>query len=133
MCGRFIASIADVEKTMREVIEFFFSLLSDVSTDARIIEQEIVFVQFVNKQGQPWTKFVDTVPLESATADGVCSTTFRPDGKPTVAYEYKQRRRWGFWKSKHIYCICTPGFHKARSTRYIWILTVNEYVMDWKW
>ena len=31
-----------------------------------------MFVRYVDKQGQPRTKFVDIVPLESATADGVC-------------------------------------------------------------
>ena len=51
----------------------FLSLLSDGSTDAGIIEQETVFARYVDKQGQPWTKFVDIVPLESATPDGVCN------------------------------------------------------------
>ena len=32
-----------------------------------------MFVRYVEKQGQPRTKFVDIVPLESATADGVCN------------------------------------------------------------
>ena len=32
-----------------------------------------MFVRYVDKQGQPWTKFVDIVPLESATTAGVCS------------------------------------------------------------
>lgn len=32
-----------------------------------------MFVRYVDKQGQPRTKFVDIVPLESATADGVCN------------------------------------------------------------
>lgn len=76
MCSQFIASIADVEKekTKREVRETrFLSLLSDGSTDAGIIEQETVFVRYVDKQGQPWTKFVDIVRLESATAAGVCN------------------------------------------------------------
>ena len=31
-----------------------------------------MFVRYVDKQGQPRTKFVYIVPLESATADGVC-------------------------------------------------------------
>ena len=31
-----------------------------------------MFVRYVNKQGHPWTKFVDIVPLEAA--DGVCNT-----------------------------------------------------------
>ena len=31
-----------------------------------------MFVRYVDKQGQPCTKFVDIVALESATADGVC-------------------------------------------------------------
>ncbi|CAH3146685.1 unnamed protein product, partial [Pocillopora meandrina] len=58
----------------REVRETrFLSLLSDGSTDAGIIEQETVFVRYVDKQGQLWTKFVDIVPLESATPDGVCN------------------------------------------------------------
>ena len=47
----------------------FLSLLSDGSTDAGIIEQESVFVRYVDKQGQPCTKFLDIVALESATAD----------------------------------------------------------------
>ena len=75
-CSQFIASIANVEKekTKREVRETrFLSLLSDGSTDAGIFEQETVFVRYVDKQGQPWTKFVDIVPLESATTAGVCS------------------------------------------------------------
>ena len=33
-----------------------------------------MFVRYVDKQGHPWTKFVDIVPLEAATADGVCNT-----------------------------------------------------------
>lgn len=76
MCSQFIASIADVEKekTKREVRETrFLLLLSDSSTDAGIIEQEAVFVRYVDKQGRPWTKFLDIIPLESATADGVCN------------------------------------------------------------
>lgn len=48
-------------------------LLSEGSTDTGIIEKETVFVRYVDKQGQPRTKFVDIVPLESATADGVCN------------------------------------------------------------
>ena len=32
-----------------------------------------MFVRYVDKQGQAWTKFVDIVPLESATPDGVCN------------------------------------------------------------
>ena len=28
----------------------------------------------MDKQGHPWTKFVDIVLLEAATADGVCNT-----------------------------------------------------------
>ena len=32
-----------------------------------------MFVRYVDKQGQPWTKFVDIVPLESATVAGVCN------------------------------------------------------------
>ena len=60
--------------TKREVRETrFLSLLSEGSTDAGIIEKETVFVRYVDKQGQPRTKFVDIVPLESATADGVCN------------------------------------------------------------
>ena len=31
-----------------------------------------MFVRYVDKQGQTCTKFVDIVPLKSATADGVC-------------------------------------------------------------
>ena len=76
MCSQFIESIADVEKekTKREVRETrFLSLLSDGSTDPGIIQQETVFVRYVDKEGQPWTKFVDIVPLESATVAGVCN------------------------------------------------------------
>lgn len=51
----------------------FLSLLSEGSTDTGIIEKETVFVRYVDKQGQPQTKFVYIVPLESATADGVCN------------------------------------------------------------
>ena len=55
MCGQFIASIADVEKenTKWDVRKTrFLSLLSDSLTDAGIIEQESVFLRYVDKQGQ---------------------------------------------------------------------------------
>ena len=74
-CSQFVASIADVEKetAITEVKESrFLSVLSDGSTDAGITEQETVFVRYVDKQGHPCTKFVYIVPLESATAVGVC-------------------------------------------------------------
>jgi len=38
----------------------------------RIIEQETVFVHYLDKQGQPWTKLVDIAPLECVSTEGIC-------------------------------------------------------------
>ena len=47
------------------------SLLADGSTDASVVEQETVFLRFVDTDGQPVTRLLSTVDLENANADGV--------------------------------------------------------------
>ena len=45
--------------------------VSDGSTDSSIVEQETVYIRYVNKKGQTVCHFVDIVALESANADGI--------------------------------------------------------------
>lgn len=49
----------------------FMSIASDGSTDSGIVEQETVYVRYVNKKGRSVCHFVDIVVLEPANADGI--------------------------------------------------------------
>ena len=73
-CKEFIVCCADVLKD--EVSEElraarFFSILTDGSTDKGIREQELVFVRFVDENGNLKTKVADIVQLEHGHARGV--------------------------------------------------------------
>lgn len=50
----------------------FMSILSDGSTDTGVLEQEIVYVRYVDvKEMIPVTSFVNIVELKSANSEGV--------------------------------------------------------------
>ena len=73
-CKTFISCIAQVEKgKIQSAVSDsrFMSILSDGSTDSGIVEQEAVYIRYVNKKGQSVCHFVDIVALESANADGI--------------------------------------------------------------
>ena len=73
-CKTFISHIAQVETgQIKSAVSDsrFMSILSDGSTDSGIVEQETVYVRYVNKKGQSVCHFVDIVALESANADGI--------------------------------------------------------------
>lgn len=46
-------------------------IVSDGSTDSSIVEQETVYVRYVNKKGRSVCHFVDIVAIGSANADGI--------------------------------------------------------------
>ena len=46
----------------------------------RIIEQETVFVHYLDKQGQASTTLVDIASLECVTAEGICSCNYNQLG-----------------------------------------------------
>ncbi|XP_063609950.1 zinc finger protein 862-like [Penaeus indicus] len=72
-CKDFIMAIASVLKseTKEEVSHAnYFSILADGSTDSAIIEQEGVYIRFVNK-GKPITKLIQFVAVKSSTSQGV--------------------------------------------------------------
>ena len=73
-CKTFISYIAQVEKgKIQSTVSDsrFMSILSDGSTDSGIVEQEAVYIRYVNKKGRSVCHFVDIVALESANADGI--------------------------------------------------------------
>ncbi|XP_076099754.1 zinc finger protein 862-like [Mytilus galloprovincialis] len=53
----------------------FVSILSDGSTDRSVIEQEIVYLRYVD-QCMPTTKMINLMSLESATAEGIFNAIF---------------------------------------------------------
>ena len=73
-CKTFISYIAQVEKgKIQSVVSDsrFMSILSDGSIDSGIVEQEAVYIRYVNKKGRSVCHFVDIVALEYAYADGI--------------------------------------------------------------
>ena len=88
-CKGFISAIAISERngTKNDLKNSrFFSVLADGSTDSGIIEQESVFVRYVDKGGEVRSTLVDVVDLESGNAEGMCLYLF-------------SRRSQRFWKS----------------------------------
>ncbi|XP_006823169.1 zinc finger protein 862-like [Saccoglossus kowalevskii] len=71
----FLNSIVECLKKIiqDEIMEVnFLSILGDGSTDAAVIEQEIVFLRYVNPtDSMPVCRQVDIVPLEAANSDGI--------------------------------------------------------------
>lgn len=66
----------------------FLTVLSDGSSDSGVLDQEIVYVRFVN-DGLPQTKFVDIEHLYKADANSIlsaigsaCERLFLSDFKP---------------------------------------------------
>ena len=79
-CKDFTSSIAETLKSeSANQIEKarFISILSDGSTDKGVIEQEIVYVRYVNSQGHVSTKLADIVDLEYGNAKGVKDGIFQ--------------------------------------------------------
>ena len=72
-CARFVQSITeDIKGDLRSSIKNsrFVSILSDGSTDKGIIEEEIVYVRFV-EDGKPHTKLVSVESPNSVDAAGI--------------------------------------------------------------
>ena len=72
-CARFVQSIAeDIKGDLRSSIKNsrFVSILSDGSADKRIIEEEIVYVRFV-EDGKPHTKLVSVESPKFVNAAGI--------------------------------------------------------------
>ena len=79
-CKDFTSSIAETLKSeSANQIEKarLISILSDGSTDKGVIEQEIVYVRYVNSQGHVSTKLADIVDLEYGNAKGVKDGIFQ--------------------------------------------------------
>ncbi|XP_070550348.1 zinc finger protein 862-like [Ptychodera flava] len=74
-CRRFLSSIVHVirnEINTEIKASRFLSILGDGSTDASIVEQEIVYLRYVDQtECVPKTREIDIIPLASANADGV--------------------------------------------------------------
>ena len=73
-CKTFFNHIAQVEKgKIQSAVSDsrFMCILSDGSTDSGIVEQETVYVRYVNKKGRSVCHFADIAALESANADGI--------------------------------------------------------------
>ena len=52
----------------------FVSVLSDGSTDSAVVEQEFVYLRYIDFDFTPITRLIEIVPLESANAAGIYST-----------------------------------------------------------
>ena len=52
----------------------FVSVLSDGSTDSVVVEQEIVYLHYIDFDFMPITRLIEIVPLESANAAGIYSS-----------------------------------------------------------
>ena len=48
----------------------YYSVLTDGSTDASVMEQEVVYVLFMSEEGEPVVKFISIETPEHAHADG---------------------------------------------------------------
>jgi len=73
-CAKLVATIAetiedDLAKCIKEAR--YISILCDGGTDKGIVENEVVCVKYVSKEGLGRTDFVSFVPVEHAHADGV--------------------------------------------------------------
>ena len=76
-CARFVQSIEeDIKGDLRSSIKNsrFVSIHSDGSTDKGIIEEEIVYVRFV-QNGQPYTKLVSVESPNSVDAAGIMTAS----------------------------------------------------------
>lgn len=73
-------SLNDSEQLRSQIVSSllaapFVSILSDGSTDRSVIEQEIVYLRYVD-QCMPTTKMINLISLESATAEGIFNAIF---------------------------------------------------------
>ena len=72
-CGRFVSSMAeDIKLNLKSDVEDtrFLSVLSDGSTDAGILEEEIVYIRYL-KENAPVTKFAGIKNLQKGDAPGI--------------------------------------------------------------
>ena len=72
-CGRFVSSIAeDIKSDLKSDVEDarFLSVLSDGSTDAGILEEEIVYIRYL-KENAPVTKFAGIKNPQKGDAPGI--------------------------------------------------------------
>lgn len=82
-CRGFVAAFAEAERSniCHEITEAnFLSVLADGSTDSGILEQDSVFLRYVDKvkdHGKVKTTLVDIVALEAGTAEGKCFKLFQ--------------------------------------------------------
>ncbi len=73
-CRQFVDVIAETTReTISSEIENskFFCLMADGTTDRGVIEQEAVYVRYVDQDGEVKTKMADCTALESGNSDGV--------------------------------------------------------------
>lgn len=62
----------------------------------RIIEQETVFVHYLDKQGQASTTLVDIASLECVTAEGICSCNYNQLGDlDSWRRDTEKKSKWG--------------------------------------
>ena len=76
-CQKFVLSAANIIRDdIKSVVakNHFVSVLSDGSTDSAVVEQEIVYLCYIDFDFMPITRLIEVVPLESANAAGIYSS-----------------------------------------------------------
>lgn len=85
-----IAAVMKTEATQELKRARFYTVLADGSTDCSVIEQYVVLLRFVNKDGYPVTQFGSIEAAESATADGVLKCVTDGLGKLNLDVKSKE-------------------------------------------
>ena len=76
-CQKFVLSAAHIIRDdIKSVVakNHFVSVLSDGSTDSAVVEQEIVYLRYIDFDFKPITRLIEIVPLENANATGIYSS-----------------------------------------------------------
>ena len=90
-CQKFVLSAASIiHDDIKRVVakNHFVSVLSDGSTDSAVVEQEIVYLRYIDFDFMPITRLIEIVPLESANAAGIYSSI--QNGLETVNLSFEK-------------------------------------------
>ena len=95
-CQRFISSAATIlQQDIKTVVSRnrFVSVLADGSTDSVILEQELVYLRYIDLDCRPITRLIDIVPLESKVASLLSRSVASRMGRILKVEEFGDIRR----------------------------------------